>query len=621
LKVLSTLPGILVSDIWADSQRLATLHLGDDPGHSMLTIWDADGHPVSETSLAIAWEDIHCPICLDAPIDYSLIAIALKDGSIAVFEQSSGGILQVLGEGEQFTLPRPRFSRDGELLAVGSDILIVWEVESGRELLRRSDVSPFGAIDFHPNGQHIAYGTTTGATGEGSVSIVDINSNQVVSILHGHVRGFFSIGYNNDGLLLATISFDGTARTWFTPRGFPVMNFPLDASHHGTDVAFYPVAPYGASVVYSHGGSLIVTALERGSIQVWGYYGKEWLNPANKVLGYCGINYSSDGSLLASAQCDHRVFVVDPLTRQTVAILTNPRGSEDVLRFPVFSPDSTRLAALTLPDNLVLIYDLATGLEIVRLTGHTDRIYKVVYHPDGSRLATISIDNTVRLWDAHTGEEIYVLYDLFNEPIIQGDLMNIIFSPDGSKFATAAGSSVKIWETDSGVELVSLPSEMITSYAYALAFSPDATRLAVGLRSGVGSSVWDVLSGKKLFDLTGQPEFPWSIAFSPDGKQIATVNTLDGNVRLWDADTGTAQMTLYKYTSWPISFIAYRPDGLILATQGAGGLIRFIPTRTEDIVELAHSRLTRWFTLEECRRYLHLDACPPPPHLSNWHDR
>jgi WD40 repeat protein len=158
LKVLSTLPGILVSDIWANSERLATLHLGDNPGHSMLTIWDADGDPVSETSLSIAWDDIHCPICLDAPMDYSLIAIALKDGSIAVFEQSSGGILQVLGEGEQFTLPRPRFSRNGELLAVGSDILIVWEVESGRELLRRSDASPFGAIDFHPNGQHIAYG-------------------------------------------------------------------------------------------------------------------------------------------------------------------------------------------------------------------------------------------------------------------------------------------------------------------------------------------------------------------------------------------------------------------------------------------------------------------------------
>jgi WD40 repeat protein len=111
------------------------------------------------------------------------------------------------------------------------------------------------------------------------------------------------------------------------------------------------------------------------------------------------------------------------------------------------------------------------------------------------------------------------------------------------------------------------------------------------------------------------------IDFSPDGKQIATANYLDGNVRLWDADTGTAQMILYKYASWPIGSVAYRPDGLVLAVQGAGGLMRFIPTRTEDIVELAHSRLTRWFTLEECQRYLHLDACPPPPNLSNWHDR
>jgi WD40 repeat protein/serine/threonine protein kinase/two-component SAPR family response regulator len=620
LKVLSTLPGILVSDIWADSQRLATLHLGDDPGHSMLTIWDADGDPVSETSLAIVWDDIHCPICLDAPTDYSLIAIALKDGSIAVFEQSSGGILQVLGEGEQFTLPRPRFSRDGELLAVGSDILIVWEVESGRELLRRSDAGVSGAIDFHPNGQYIAYETTGFRdAGASSVNIVDINSEQVVSILHGHIDPF-SIVYNNDGLFLATIAYEGTARTWFTPFGFPVMKLPIDPSHRGHDSAFFPVVPYGASVVFSHGGALLVTALERGSIQVWGYYGKEWLNPAKQAKDSCGIDYSSDGSLLASAQCDHRVFVVDPLTRQTVTILTSQGGTEDVLRFPVFSPDATRLAVITNPDNVVLIYDLATGLEIVRLTGHTDMIFKVAYHPDGSRLATISLDKTARLWDAHTGEEIYVLDDLFHEPLTWQALTDITFTPDGTKFATAAGSSVKIWETDSGVEFLSLPSEMITSNAYALAFSPDATRLAVGLRSGVGSSVWDVLSVKKLFDLTGQPEIVVDIAYSPDGKQIATANYLDGNVRLWDADTGTAQMTLYKYANWPIRSVAYRPDGLVLAEQGGGGLMHFIPTRTEDIVELAHSRLTRWFTLEECRRYLNMDACPPP-HLPNWHDR
>jgi hypothetical protein len=31
------------------------------------------------------------------------------------------------------------------------------------------------------------------------------------------------------------------------------------------------------------------------------------------------------------------------------------------------------------------------------------------------------------------------------------------------------------------------------------------------------------------------------------------------------------------------------------------------------LVALAHSRLTRWFTLAECQQYLHLDACPPEP--------
>ena len=60
-----------------------------------------------------------------------------------------------------------------------------------------------------------------------------------------------------------------------------------------------------------------------------------------------------------------------------------------------------------------------------------------------------------------------------------------------------------------------------------------------------------------------------------------------------------------------VSAIAYSPDGTRLATQETDGLVFVYAPRVEDLIDIALSRLTRWFTLEECLQYLHNDTCPP----------
>ena len=67
-----------------------------------------------------------------------------------------------------------------------------------------------------------------------------------------------------------------------------------------------------------------------------------------------------------------------------------------------YSPDSSRLAVASSIG--VLIHDARTGEELRRLKRHRTEVYSVAFSPDGSTLASGAGDDTVRLWDAVTGD-------------------------------------------------------------------------------------------------------------------------------------------------------------------------------------------------------------------------
>jgi hypothetical protein len=63
----------------------------------------------------------------------------------------------------------------------------------------------------------------------------------------------------------------------------------------------------------------------------------------------------------------------------------------------VFSPDGARIATAS-ADDTARIWDVATGVALATLSGHTGQVVSAKFSPDGSRLVTASIDRTARLW-------------------------------------------------------------------------------------------------------------------------------------------------------------------------------------------------------------------------------
>jgi WD40 repeat protein len=70
-----------------------------------------------------------------------------------------------------------------------------------------------------------------------------------------------------------------------------------------------------------------------------------------------------------------------------------------------WSPDGKTLASGS-DDDTARLWDVASGQEVAALSAHTDRVNSVAFSPDGKTLASGSQDCSVRLWDVASGQLI-----------------------------------------------------------------------------------------------------------------------------------------------------------------------------------------------------------------------
>jgi WD40 repeat protein len=242
----------------------------------------------------------------------------------------------------------------------------------------------------------------------------------------------------------------------------------------------------------------------------------------------------------------------------------------------------------------------------------------VAFSPDGTRLATASDDGTAKVWllesgsagDASTGQELLTLFAHPDESLgfTFDGVIRVVFSPDGKRLATAgADGTAKVWDAITGRELLTLSGH--TGELTEITFSPDGTHLATSSMDST-AKLWNATTGQELLTLAGHTSPVFGVAFSPDGTRLATSSD-SGVTKVWNAATGQVLLTL----SNPIGFqrIAFSPDGKHLAIGGQDGNVRFYILPIEELVALAQSRVTRSLTTEECQRFLHKDECPAGP--------
>ena len=207
----------------------------------------------------------------------------------------------------------------------------------------------------------------------------------------------------------------------------------------------------------------------------------------------------------------------------------------------------------------------------------------------------------VRFYDRKTGK-VLTSWDAG-----LGELSAVAFNPDGSRIAVVSnqGNDAKIWDVATRKELLVLKGH--TDINWGIEFSPDGKRVITSGSDGT-ARVWDTATGKLLFTLSGHTSTVVKARFSPDGKWIATAGK-DGTTRLWEAATGKEFLSLESVSTNDIAFIS---DGKRLVIGDAVN-IQVVALTIDELSQVAHSRLTRSLTTQECQKYLHVQECPATP--------
>ncbi|XP_033116394.1 NACHT domain- and WD repeat-containing protein 1-like isoform X2 [Anneissia japonica] len=296
--------------------------------------------------------------------------------------------------------------------------------------------------------------------------------------LVGHRGNIRDIAANAEGTLAVSASDDGTARLWDLIDGEPILTF---TGHNG------PVN----CVALSANSTRVVTGSADNTLRVWDV---------------------DSGDEVRVIEEDHSAYTNHSLL--------------------CISHDSSKIISGS--TEIIMVYEMNSGQDIHRLTGHTLPVSCICISNDDQILVSGSEDKSIKVWSVVTGNL------LADRKEFEGEVSKVAITDDRHILAGDKSGGIKIFSTlknDNGLDVTSKHAIQTPDDArvFSLCASNDGNWMVVAADRAV--LVYSINDGSLKHTLTGHDDVIDCVAVTYSDKYIVS-GARDNIMIVWDLSTG-----------------------------------------------------------------------------------